>query len=184
MISDTEREFVGGHLRQNRKRLLAAVTGLTAEQREYKPTPDCWSVVDCVEHIVVVENLIGKRIDLLLSQAPEPEKRAEVAGKEATLLRAVPDRSNRVKGPDIVMPQCRWPEFDELIAEFQATRDRTIEVAATSQAELRDHFFHHFVFKDLDCYQWLLFLSLHCERHVLQIEEVKVHPGFPLYGGA
>ena len=179
MISESEREFVVGHLRQNRERLLAAVAGLTAEQRDYRPSPECWSAVDCVEHIILVENLIGKRIDLLLTEPPEPEKRAGVVGKEQTLLRAVPDRSNRVKGPDMVMPQRRWPEFDELIAEFQSTRDRTIEVAATSQAELRDHFFHHFVFKDLDCYQWLLFLSLHCERHVLQIEEVKADSGFP-----
>ena len=180
MISDSEREFVVGHLRQNRERLLVAVDALTPEQCEYHTAPDCWSVVDCVEHIIVVENLIGKRIDLLLSQPPEPEKRAEVTGKEETLLRAVVDRSNRVKGPDFVMPQRRWPEFDELVGEFKATRGRTIEMAATTQAELRDHFFHHFVFKDLDCYQWLLFLSLHCERHVLQIEEVKADPGFPL----
>jgi hypothetical protein len=180
MISDSEREFVVNHLRQNRAHLLAAVAGLTPEQRGYKPSPDCWCVADCVEHIILVETLVGKRIETLLGQPAEPEKRPEAAGKEQKLLRAVPDRINRVKGPDFVMPNGRWPEFEALIGEFEATRDRTIAMAETTQAELRDHFFNHFVFKELDCYQWLLFMSLHCERHILQIAEVKSAPGFPL----
>jgi len=34
----------------------------------------------------------------------------------------------------------------------------------------------------MECYQWLLFLGLHCERHVRQLEEVKADPGFPEKG--
>ena len=31
----------------------------------------------------------------------------------------------------------------------------------------------------LDCYEWILFLTAHSERHLKQILEVKADPGFP-----
>jgi hypothetical protein len=51
--------------------------------------------------------------------------------------------------------------------------------AEATEADLRSHFFPHPFLGDLDCYQWLLFLGLHCERHVRQLEEVKEDPRFP-----
>ena len=32
---------------------------------------------------------------------------------------------------------------------------------------------------ELDCYQWLLVLSLHGSRHAQQMEEIKAAAGFP-----
>jgi len=32
---------------------------------------------------------------------------------------------------------------------------------------------------DRDCYQWLLMISAHSQRHILQIREIKHSPGFP-----
>lgn len=51
--------------------------------------------------------------------------------------------------------------------------------ASETQAELREHFFPHIVFGDLDCYQWLLVLGQHGLRHALQIEEIKNDPAYP-----
>ena len=31
----------------------------------------------------------------------------------------------------------------------------------------------------MDLYQWLLMISTHGQRHILQIREVKASPGFP-----
>jgi hypothetical protein len=30
-----------------------------------------------------------------------------------------------------------------------------------------------------DLYQWFLMISTHSQRHIMQIREVKAHPGFP-----
>ena len=30
-----------------------------------------------------------------------------------------------------------------------------------------------------DLYQWLLMISTHAQRHILQIREIKAHPGYP-----
>jgi hypothetical protein len=178
-VEASEREFVVNSLAEKRERLLAAVQGLTPEQRQYRPAPDCWSVEDCIEHLVLVETRVGASIERALNSPAEPEKAATVVGKESRMLRAVPDRSTRVKGPEAVMPTGRWPSLEELLAEFHKARERSIQFAAGTDADLRNHFFPHIVFGDLDCYQWLVFLAVHCERHVLQIEEVKADVNYP-----
>jgi hypothetical protein len=74
---------------------------------------------------------------------------------------------------------------DEMLAEFRARRARTIEFAETTQADLRSHFFAHVTFGDLDCYQWLVAMGQHTQRHVEQIAESKrVLPDGPTTRGA
>lgn len=174
-----QRTLVLEHLDSSRNRLLGAISGLVEEQRIYRPAEDRWSVADCVEHITVVERFILGSIERVLSKPPQPERRAEVAGKDQVILAKVPARETRVKGPDAVMPNGRWPDFATLLGQFEQTRERTRAFAEDTQADLEDHFFPHPILGDLDCYQWLLFLGAHCERHVRQLEEVKADPGFP-----
>ena len=175
----SEREFVLQILKEKRELVLSAIAGFTPEQRAFRPRPDCWSVSDCVEHITLVETRVMDSIERQLNSPPEPEKAAAAAGKEQLILRAVPERSTRVTAPEAVRPTGRWPDFDELLGQFGKARDRSMKFAAETQADLRSHFFPHFVFRDLDCYQWLVFLGAHTERHVLQIEEIRADHGFP-----
>ena len=167
-----ERDLALQHLHDSRRRLLETVSGLSPEQRSYKPTEDCWSVADCVEHIIVVEHFVLDSVDRILQSAPEPEKQAEAAGKDQVIQQRVPARNIRVKGPEAVMPTGRWPEFATLLDQFEAARNRSIQFTSSTEADLRNHFFPHPFLGQFDCYQWLLFIGTHCERHVRQMEEV------------
>ena len=175
----TERERVVQYLAESRERLVLAVEGLSDEQRSFQPAQDRWSIADCVEHIIVVETSVLRNIQQVLQSAPQPERQNEAQGKEQVILERVPARERRVKGPEEAMPQGRWPDFEDLMRQFEATRERSVRFSAVTQADLRNHFFPHPFLGLLDCYQWLLFLSAHCERHVRQIEEVKAYPGYP-----
>jgi hypothetical protein len=156
------------------------VAGLSAEQRSFKPGEDRWSVEGCVEHIVVVENSVFRTMLKVLEAPPEPvEKQAEIRPKDQTVIERVPARQRRVMGPVELHPKNRWPEFEELLRQFESTRARSVQFASTTDSDLRGHCFPHPFLGDLDCYQWLLFLAMHCERHVRQLEEVKTDPGFP-----
>jgi hypothetical protein len=84
----------------------------------------------------------------------------------------------RFQAPDILVPTGRWPD-DQLLNEFEAARRRPRDFASTTQADLRQHFFKHPIFGDLDLYQWLLLISAHCDRHCAQSEEVLATPGCP-----
>ena len=162
--------------------LLQAIAGLSAEQRSFKPAADRWSVADCVEHLAVVEGFILKSVQGILQQPPGDQP--DTNGKDQVILNNVPGRATRVKGPDAVMPNGRWPDFEESLRQFEAARDGSIRFAETTQAHLRGHAFPHPFLGPLDCYQWLLFLAAHCERHVRQMEEVKSHPAFPGRSGS
>ena len=166
------------YLTASREMLLQAVEGLSAEQRTYRPAEDRWSVVDCVEHITVVENNILKLIERDL-QAPPPADKPSTEGMDQAVLERVPGRQVRVKGPEPVMPKGRWPDYDVLLGEFEAARGRSMRFAKVTQADLRAYAFPHPFLGPLDFYQWLLFLATHCERHVNQMEEVKSDPAFP-----
>ena len=178
-METTERELVVDRLAHSRERLVLTVAGLSEEQRHFRPAQDRWSIADCIEHIALVENNVLLSIQRALQSKGEQSKRAEVLGKEQIILERVPARERRVKGPAEVMPQGRWPQFDELLRQFEATRERSVRFSAVTQADLREHFFPHPFLGLLDCYQWLLFLGAHCERHVRQMEEVKSDPGYP-----
>ena len=159
--------------------MLRSVAGLSAEQRTFQPAEDRWSVAGCVEHIILVEDFVFQTMQAVIQTPPEPAKQAEVRGKDQMVLQRVPARLRRVMGPVQVHPKNRWPDFEELLRQFEITRDRSVAFATTTEADLRNHFFPHPFMGDLDCYQWLLFLGLHAERHVRQLEEVKADPGFP-----
>jgi uncharacterized damage-inducible protein DinB len=178
-VQTEERELALRHLSASRERLLQAVAGLADGQRGFQPAEDRWSVADCVEHLVIVENFVLHRIHRVLQGPANGAKQAEVRGKEQIILEKVPARNTRVKGPAEVMPTRRWPDFAELLSQFEATRTRSVQFTTETQAELHHYFFPHPILGDLDCYQWLLFLGTHCERHVRQLEEVKADPGFP-----
>ena len=174
----TEREFVLKHLCDNRDRLLGSVEGLSPAQVKFRAAQEEWSIADCVEHIALVENRIYTTIQRVLQEAP-PEIRPEVQGKVERMMRAVVDRSTKVKAPEPVVPRGEWSSFSEIVDRFQNARSRTLKFAGETEADLHERFFPHFVFKDLDCYQWLVFLGLHAERHIRQLEEIKSGPQFP-----
>ena len=93
--------------------------------------------------------------------------------------RSIPNRTKRIEAPEPVRPTGNWEDPSQLLAEFLATRERTILFAASTDEDLRNHFFPHIALGEIDCYQWLVVLSQHGGRHAQQIEEIKSHPAFP-----
>ncbi len=123
-----------------------------------------------------VLGFIGKKLQ---EGTPEPERQDPSHAKDALVAQALPDRTVRREAPEPARPTGQWADADELLGEFRKTRQRTTEFAATTRGDLRSYFFPHAALGELDCYQWLLVLSLHGGRHALQIEEIRAAPGFP-----
>src|ERR1700733_14554388 len=80
LMEERERQLVVAHLAASRERLLELVDGLTTEQWTFRPGEGRWSIGECLEHIMRVENrtlgLIGKKI---AEGSPEPEKQSPAA---------------------------------------------------------------------------------------------------------
>jgi DinB superfamily len=179
-LSQAERDHAVAELESSRKAYLEATNGLSEAQWNFKPAPDRWSVAECAEHIGVTEAFI---LNLITEQAlkgpAEPEKRAQVQGKDTSMMAMAVDRSAKFKAPESIQPTRRWATSGEITKNVLENRARTIEFVSTTQEDLRDHFMDHPVFKTLDTYQWILLTSAHMRRHTAQILEVKADPNFP-----
>ncbi|MDP9050914.1 MAG: DinB family protein [Acidobacteriota bacterium] len=174
-----EREFVVGELVRSEARLLQALDGLSAAQWRFRDGPERWSIAEVVEHLVVFEEFIRGAVRKALDGPAEIGKRAEVARKEGLVLGLAESRGTKFVAREAARPMGRWENLAEGITAFRKARAKTLEFVGREHAELRDHFFTHIVFGDLDCYQWLVVLARHVDRHVLQIEEIKRDVGYP-----
>jgi uncharacterized damage-inducible protein DinB len=179
-LTQVERERAMSELHATRKQFLDSVAGLSEAQWNFKPAPEVWSVAECAEHIALSEDRLYELVTQNLMKTPaDPEKKAEVKGKDELVLEKTVDRSQKFQAPEILRPTHQWPSKDDLIAHFKESRDRTIAYVETTPDDLREHFVTHPAFKLLDGYQWILLISAHSHRHTLQIEEVKANPTFP-----
>ena len=179
-LTQGERDHAIAELESSRKVFLEATSGLSEAQWNFKPAPDRWSVAECAEHIGVTESFILKMITEQALKGPaEPEKRAEVQGKDSSIMVTGVDRSAKFKAPEVIQPTRRWAASGEITKNVLENRARTIEFVSTTQEDLREHFMDHPVFKTLDTYQWILLTSAHMRRHTAQILEVKADANFP-----
>jgi hypothetical protein len=179
-LTKEERELAINDLQATRKLFLDSVAGLSEAQWNFKPAPDVWSVAEVAEHIAVSEDTIFALVTERLMKSPaQPERRAEVQGKDTIILEKVVDRSKKAQAPEILKPTHRWATQQELVAHFKESRERTIAYVEHTDDALRDHFFDHPLLGTMDGYQWLLLITAHSHRHTLQIEEVKASANFP-----
>lgn len=177
-MTSAERETLLKQLEESRERLLHMAQGLTREQLHYCPEPGRWTVAECLEHIVTVEERLLERIQKSLEKGPDTSKRSAFEGQDEAMGADVAGRITRFQAPEVLVPTGRLTD-EKLLTEFAAARQRTQDFAASTNADLRRHFFPHPVFGEMDLYQWLLLTAAHCDRHCAQSEEVMASPGFP-----
>jgi hypothetical protein len=174
-----ERQLALEQLASSQARLLELLDGLTPVQWSFRESPERWSIAENLEHLVLFEDFISGAIAKVMEGQAEPEKRELAAAKQPLVLGLASSRSTKFNAREAVRPIGRWPYTTELTTEFQKVRARTLAFAAETDADLRNHFFFHIAFGDLDCYQWLLLLGQHTARHAMQIEQIKAHPAYP-----
>jgi len=176
-----ERRLVLEQLTASEARLLELVEGLTPEQWSFRETPNRWSIAENIEHLILFENFIMGAIRDTLAGPAEPDKKSLAFTKEPLVLGLANARHAKFNARESVRPVGTWRDMTEMIGELRKTRARTVAFAAETQADLRDHFFPHLAFGDLDCYQWLVVLGQHGFRHALQIVEIRADPAYPAH---
>jgi DinB superfamily len=174
-----DRTLLITQLQQTKEQLLKDVQGLTDAQLEYKPAPDRWSVIECVEHITLIEKAILEGEQQLVQQPANPERRKDIKITDEQLIKNVEDRSHKVKAPESGIPKHSYSSNAETIKAFTDQRDKLIEYVTSTKDAMRDHIMDHPALGPIDAYQLLLLDAAHTNRHTQQLEEVKADPGFP-----
>jgi hypothetical protein len=155
-------------LEASHRHFETATQGLSDSEALRKPAPEGWSVIDCIEHLCIVESLAVKRL-----QSAEAAPEASVdAGKEKMLAAAVENRGTKIQAPPPAMPTGRLTTLAAALAEFAATRERTIEFVKGCP-DLTVLRVNHPVFGQLTGREAALLIAGHCRRHAAQIAEIR-----------
>jgi hypothetical protein len=178
-VTNAERKAAVKYLKNTKKMFLNSVKGLSEAQMNWKPAPERWSVVEVAEHITLAESFLFDLINGQIMKTPVDKSKASVATMEM-IMKMVPDRSQRFQAPEPIRPdKAPWKAMPDVITAFKERRKTTIDFVDKGNDDMREHFMVNPVFKEMDAYLWIVFLSAHTERHVKQILEVKADPNFP-----
>ncbi len=169
-MTTAERERVIDFLESTRTALLRTIEAFPEEQFETAPAEGCWSAAQTLEHIVFVEGRALGRVRMALTEPAAADRKSAMDGRDEELFGNVRSRLRRVDAPPVLHP-VGGQSREQLVSAFEAARDATLRFAGETEADLRFHFAVHPLFGELDCYQWLMLIPSHGERHRLQIEE-------------
>jgi len=156
-----------------------AVNNLSEAQLNFRPAPDKWSIAECIEHITLAELEFPKILEREMQQPSNPDLRTKIKIKDEEIQSKMTSRKWKAKSPEIFKPSNKFANAKEVIEVFQNQRNQTIRYVETTKDDLRNHFWKHPLTGKIDLYQTLLLMSAHLERHIEQIENIKLSTHFP-----
>lgn len=176
-LTDAERKFAVDHLNKTRADLIAAVSSLSDAQLNFKPAPDRWSVLECVQHIALTsQGIFG--LQQQTAKAPN-DSNFKDSFSDSVFIAMVEDRTHKAQAAEPFKPiHSPYKTLDETLKAFNAGRDSLINYVNTTNEDLRNHV-ANLGFGKADAYQIILLISAHTNRHTQQINEVKADPKFP-----
>lgn len=160
-------------LEDSRKDFESAVSGISEAQAGQRPAPGRWSVLECVEHVAVVEERFLRR----LREAGRLAKPRVDPSKETDLLARMIDRTARAQAPEAVLPANRFPGLTQALEEFRAARGRTIRFAHESGEELYSLAVEHARLGAMNGAEFMRIIAGHSRRHAAQIRDARVALG-------
>ena len=160
-------------LRASQKHFLGSFAGVNDADSRRKPSDSGWCILETVEHLTKAEGTMVR----LITETRRP-KSAELPDREQAFLRMVPDRSMRMQSPESGRPTGRFASLAEAAAQFNSSRDQAIqfvEQCADCGDDLRatEVTHPHPLAGNVSCYEMVIIMAGHAERHALQIEEIK-----------
>jgi hypothetical protein len=176
-LTPQDRDTLVTDLERSRAIFLEAIADVKTEaQWNYKPAPDRWSVAECAAHIIAAEEYFRQNVATALKSPAAAA--ANQADRDATIAKMIRDRSQRFQAPTQLEPTGKVVPKPQAVADFNATRNKTLDYVRTTKDALRDHAAGTPP-NQTTAYQLMLMLSGHTERHTAQLLEVKASPGYP-----
>jgi hypothetical protein len=168
-----ERQRVLAHYEMTEAWLVSELSGLSAAQLTFRRAPETWSIQDVVEHLAIAEPQYWQQLQDSLKQ---PLGYKAEATTDAAILWYGIDRTNRQTTGEARVPKGKHDNAAKALAAFRTLRATITAFAKDTQEDLRGRQLQG---GNMDVYQWLLMISTHSQRHILQIREVKSTAGYP-----
>lgn len=172
-LTEIERRRLIAHLEMTERWLVDEVVGLSAAQLAFRPSPASWTILEVVEHLVVVGPIYWRDLQEAMN-APAGGRTSAMS--DADVLWYGIDRTFREKAIPPEEPKRQLRDVRAGLESIRKAHGQLRNYIRTTKDDLRSHIVAR---QGCDAYQWALLISTHEQRHVLQIREIKATSGFP-----
>jgi hypothetical protein len=172
-LTEVERQRLIAHLEMTERWLNDEVSRLSPAQLAFRPAPDAWSIMQVVDHLVVVGPIYWQDLQKAMQGPPSTAIRS---GTDVDILWYGIDRTNREKAIPSEVPKGELRDLREGLDAIRRQHAQLREYIRTTSDDLRSRVVPR---QGSDAYQWALLISTHEQRHILQIREIKADSKFP-----
>jgi hypothetical protein len=169
-LTALERQRLAAHLEMTSSWLVDELSGLTPGQLAFRRAPDAWTILEVFDHLLVVGPIYWQDLQAAL-KAPA----RTTAASDADILWYGIDRTYREKAIPAEIPK-GLRNLEDGLATYRRLHEQLLQFVRTTGDDLRSKRVDR---QGCDAYQWLLLISTHEQRHILQIREIKADPKFP-----
>jgi uncharacterized damage-inducible protein DinB len=150
--------------------LLALFQDVSETQAQQKPTHHTWSMLECFEHIFVVESGIIKTLQV--DATPNTQEKPETVVNRVKVETLLANRELKIEAPDYTAPRNRFKTLAEAKEAF--LNKRNILANLIAQTNLQDGVIvQHPRLGNMTKLDWIHFLIQHTNRHIAQLNEIK-----------
>jgi uncharacterized damage-inducible protein DinB len=172
-LTTLERQHLVAHFEMTGSWLVDEVSGLSPAQLKFRPASGSWSILEVVDHLAVAEPIYWQNLQDAMKAPPAKQRRP--ATDEGMLWYGI-DRTQRQKALATEDPKGQLRDVQAGLDALRKLHARILEYVKTTPDDLRAHVVER---EQSDAYQWLLLISTHAQRHILQIREIRASPKFP-----
>ncbi|WP_411029341.1 DinB family protein [Spongiimicrobium sp. 3-5] len=159
-------------LKRTFEELETRVAPLTEKELRYIPKDGGWTVLNCLEHLALVEPvLVGEIKKMINDNAPDLSK--DLSENDGLIITYITDRTKKVTTAKPFRPLEKnlGKGKEDFLKEIKASRTEMIKLLTKTKADLR-HLFGPYPYGEADAYQQFIIAAAHSYRHVLQIQEI------------
>jgi uncharacterized damage-inducible protein DinB len=169
-MNEAEKLEVSRNLKAGRDALGEALEGVDDAMAVRKPASGGWSILECVEHVLVTEQYLLTR----LQAATISDQPFEKWRREAKIAALAVDRTRRIEAPEQAHPHGRFKTLAEALAAFDATRAEVVRWVENCSHNLRCMLTDHALIEGpVTCAEMLIMIAAHPARHAKQIATVR-----------
>ena len=172
-LTSLERQRLVAHLEMTSSWLIDEVSSLSPNQLEFRRAPGSWTILEVVEHLVVVGPIYWNDLQKAVKSGASGRP---ITSRDEDILWYGVDRTHRETAIPSENPPGKLRDLRAGLDAYRRHHAKLLEYVKTTKDDLRSRLVER---QGSDAYQWTLLISTHEQRHILQIREIKADPKFP-----
>tara|TARA_B110000967_G_scaffold46102_1_gene46443 strand:+ start:1254 stop:1790 length:537 start_codon:yes stop_codon:yes gene_type:complete len=162
-------------LSEIKNRILNNLVDYTAEELNFKPSENEWSISQVVEHLIESETGVNKYINFKLKNIKEQPKAGIRSFLNSKVLNKKLKSNEKFKVPKVLSEPELGNDYSDLKEKWDNSRMFLIKTVETfPKGKIKKAIFNHPVAGLLNMHQTMLFLINHLDHHIPQIDALRI----------